>query len=147
MTLTSIVEFRWIRVHPPNLPNIAQAFFHHSDGLKVSSVVESITSEEEQLDKVACDIPASHIQPAREVGEGKPLIYWADMGHTVPTVYHNPCQQTYTNRHQFTTHRYGRPNRMYTLNRNCPIMTCYQQYKRDLCKDIQYLYTILGKSQ
>jgi len=111
-------------------------------------VVESITSEEEQLDKVACDIPASHIQPAREVGEGKPLIYWADMGHTVPTVYHNPCQQTYTQTGSNSPHTgMDAQTGCILYNRNCPIMTCYQQYKRDLCKDIQYLYTILGKSQ
>ena len=77
-----------------NPPNIAEVFLHHSDSLKVCCMVERITPEQEKLDEVACDVSTSHVQPACEVGKSKTLIHWADVCHSIPTVNHNPRQQT-----------------------------------------------------
>lgn len=73
-------------------PYIAELLLHHSDGLKVCRVVEGVTSEQQELDEVPCDVSPGHVKPARQVGEAEPLIHRTYVGHSITTVDYNTCQ-------------------------------------------------------
>ena len=56
-------------------------------------MVEGIASQEEEFDEVASDVTTGHVHSTSEVGQGETLIHWADVSHSIPTVYYNASQQ------------------------------------------------------
>ncbi|EGW14411.1 hypothetical protein I79_023929 [Cricetulus griseus] len=55
-------------------------------------MVEGISPQQQQLDKIPGNIPPSNIQPSCKVRERKTFIHWANMSHTISRVYYYTSQ-------------------------------------------------------
>eukprot|EP00093_Oithona_nana_P010093 10093.XXX_21477_21974_1 [CDS] Oithona nana genome sequencing. len=75
------------------ISDVAKLFFHQAHRFKVRRVVESVSSQKQELDEVSCDFSTSNVKSTDQMGKGKALIDGADMRHTITRIYHNPCQQ------------------------------------------------------
>jgi hypothetical protein len=80
--------------------DIAELFLDLTDSLKISSPVESIPSEKEELDQITSDIAASNIKTLGQIREGITFIHRDDMGNTISRVHDNTSQQTLSVQHK-----------------------------------------------
>ena len=69
-----------------------KVFFSHENCLKISRMVEGISSQQQQLGKIPGNIPPSHIQPPCKVRERKAFIYWANVSDAISRVHYYTSQ-------------------------------------------------------
>lgn len=76
------------------IADIAKLLLHLTDCLEVSSAVEGVTAEEEELNEVARNVTTGHIDALSEVRERETLEDRDNVGHTIARVHHDTSQQT-----------------------------------------------------
>jgi len=84
--------------------DVAELLLDLTDGLKIGSAVEGITTEEEELDEVAGNIGTGDIKTTDEVGHGVTLTDRDDVSHTITRVEHDTIKKTLSVKHKDGLH-------------------------------------------
>ena len=76
------------------LPDVANLLLDLSDGLEIGRTVEGVTTHEQKFDQIPRDVAPGDVEPPREMGECKALVYRHDVRHAVARVDHDASRQT-----------------------------------------------------
>ena len=78
----------------PHSPNVAEFLLDFSHGLEIGRAVERVPPHEQKLDQIPRDVASGDIEPPREVGQRKAVVYRNDVRHSVARVDHDASSQT-----------------------------------------------------
>jgi len=78
------------------LPDVAELLLDLSHCLEIGCTVEGVTTHKQKLDQISRDVAASDVEPSREMGERKAIIYRYDVRHAVARVDHDARRQACT---------------------------------------------------